>query len=51
MNAPVRIDMPLTRAERKQAALREVRARFHAEWLKLTADLQAEERRIEREFS
>lgn len=51
MNAPVKIDMPLTNEARKRAAIAEARARFHDAWMKISADLQAEERRIERDFS
>ena len=42
---------PLARHERKLAAIAAVRARFHAEWLKLSADMEAEIRAIEREFA
>jgi hypothetical protein len=45
------IEGPLSRAARKQDELAAVRARFHAQWLKLSADMQAEIRRIEREFA
>ena len=49
MNAPSKF--PLTREAAKHAAIAEARARFHEAWLRISADLQAEERRIEREFS
>jgi hypothetical protein len=49
MNAPVRIGMPLTREARLRARIAAVTARYHAAWLKLTADMQAEIRAIERE--
>jgi hypothetical protein len=45
------IEGPLSREARRQAALSEARARFYDRWQALTAELQAEERRIEREFA
>lgn len=51
MNAPVRFDKPLIRESEKRARIAAARARFYDKWQALTAELQAEERRIEREFA
>lgn len=42
---------PLTRESRKQAELRDVRDKYHAQYQKLTADMQAEIREIERRYA
>ena len=47
MNAPIRT--PFGEEVRRQQRIQAVRDRFYADWLKLSADMQAEIRRIERE--